>query len=90
MITSNFIKNTIDGGRCTKLSKEIQSGEYYGVNFIKKHKLTINQFRMVEDCLTELWKNAETKTFDEKVSDIFKKYGFTCIPDEHNINFIIK
>lgn len=90
MITSNLSKKTIDGERCINLSKDMQSGEYYGVNFIKKHKLTINQFRTIEECLTELWKYAETITFDNKVSDIFKKYGFNCMPDENNINFIIK
>jgi hypothetical protein len=89
MITSIAYPKTVDGEHCQAISEAINEGEYYGVKFIKKHKITINEFQTIQSLVVDLWKNAEAKTFQSKVAEIFKQYGFTVKLDEHGVNYHI-
>jgi hypothetical protein len=89
MITSASYKKTVDGDHCIAMSKSINSGDYFGVDFIKKHKLTIHEFQVIQSLVVDLWKNAEAKTIHQKVADIFKSYGFTVTMSEDGINYNI-
>lgn len=81
MIKSNFFKQTVDADLCIKLKKDMDDAP----KFIKKHKLTLNEFRYMEYYLAEIWKFGQTKTFMSKVKDVFEKYGFTTeLCDEIN------
>lgn len=75
--------------RCVRMIDDIKSGDYYGTKFIKKHKLTVSEFRVVEDMVTDLLRKGESGCFQEKVAKVFEKYGFTVSPDEHNVMFYV-
>lgn len=85
--SAKFIK-TVDGEKCMKLAKILNSDDVQ--KFIIINKLSLNDFRMVQDCLSELWKNAVSYTFVESVAKVFKKYGFIIELDENNINYVIQ
>ncbi len=88
MITSVKFTKTVDGNKCMKLAKILNGNDVS--KFMKLNKLSINDFRVMQECLTELWKNAITYTFNESVANVFKKYGFLVELDENNINYVIQ
>lgn len=75
--------------RFAKLISDIQDGEYCGVKFIKKNRLTLSDFRVLECMVQEFLNKGKTGCFQDSVAAIFKKYKFTITPDEHNVIFYI-
>ncbi|NMB69832.1 hypothetical protein GYA27_01340 [candidate division WWE3 bacterium] len=78
-----------DKNKCEKIIHDMKDGDYYGVKFIKKHKLTPNEFRVIEDMVAELLSKGFSGCFQYRIAKIFKKYGFAVSPDEHNVMFYV-
>ena len=89
MIKTNFISSTVDRDGCIKIVADMKASDYYGVSFIKKHRLTIAEFEAIEDMVKEFWYKGNTGCFQDKIANVFRRYGFTVCPDKHNVMFHI-
>ncbi len=91
---SLYFGTTINGVACKRMIKAIKPSiperNGYAVNeFIRKYRLTLCDFRTVEDLLYELWENGEAQTYSAKVANVFARYGFSVEKDYSGVVYVI-
>ena len=52
-----FFRIVVDGESCQKLSNDLHTLESH--EFIKKHKISVSDFRVVESLIEEYWINGQ-------------------------------
>ena len=81
--------NTLNNSKCLKLVKILNSDDQTITKFMRKHKLTLYDYRVLEACLVDILTFAKAFTFNSLVVNVFKKYGFNTELDTHKVNYII-
>lgn len=58
--------------------------------FLRKHKMTVNDYRVFECCIQRYQTDGSAKTYNSKVAEVFRKFGFTAEKSDDGVNYDIK
>jgi len=68
----HFFGTAINGDACLRLAYAMENQE----EFQKKHNLCAYEYRMIERCVREYYKDGSLGTYMDGVAEIFQQYGF--------------
>lgn len=76
--------------RCLPLLRDMQSGLYYGRDFMKQYNLNIHDFFETENVACDIWANRDAYFSKDSLVELFKEYGFAPTRDEYDQMYVIR
>lgn len=58
--------------------------------FMRKHKMTVIDYRVFECCIQRCQTDGFAKTFNSKAAEVFRQYGLSADLSSDGINYDIK